>query len=483
MAAITETVLGVFAHVDTTVRALEELRAKGYHDLTVYTPIPVHEIEDVLERDRPVSRVRIFTLLGGLLGLASAWILTAWTSLQWGLFLGGKPPIGLPVSPPYVVIMFEMMVLFGGVATVIGMVVGGGCRACGPRRASTGASPTTASAWPCTARPRGARRCARSSAPPAPTRCAREVRLPPRAPVHRRRRRPHGRDHRVPLGPRHDADAAYRAGRARVLHARRRGAAGRGGRDPERAARRGGEGPESREGVAGVDRPRPRPLRDVLRAVPWSRGQGRGDGAGGDEVHPAAGPHERRSPAPAHRWLLAQLHRRRRRRHAGLRRSALLAGGVARRQLPALARTGRRRRPNGDQGGQAVTPVWGVLAAVGAVAFLVGARSPDAPATWSIYLVNLVFWSALAVTGPAIAAMMQLTEARWSPSVRRLAVTTVGFLPVSFVLLVVLFAGRDVLYSWVSHPIAVKAAWLNTKFFFGRTLVLAAILFIGRAHV
>jgi hypothetical protein len=74
--------------------------------------------------------------------------------------------------------------------------------------------------------------------------------------------------------------------------------------------------------------------------------------------------------------------------------------------------------------------------------------------------------------------MMQLTEARWSPSVRRIAVTTVGFLPVSFVLLIVLFAGRDVLYSWVSHPIAVKAAWLNTKFFFGRTLVLAAVLFV-----
>jgi len=74
--------------------------------------------------------------------------------------------------------------------------------------------------------------------------------------------------------------------------------------------------------------------------------------------------------------------------------------------------------------------------------------------------------------------MMQLTEARWSPSVRRIAVTTVGFLPVSFVLLIVLFVGRDVLYSWVSHPIAVKASWLNTKFFFGRTLVLAAALFV-----
>jgi hypothetical protein len=123
MAATTETILGVFPHVDTTVRALEELRAKGYHDLTVYTPVPVHEIEDVIERDRPVSKVRLFTLLGGLTGLASAWILTAWSSLEWGLIVGGKPPIGLPVSPPYVIIMFEMMVLFAGVATLIGMVM------------------------------------------------------------------------------------------------------------------------------------------------------------------------------------------------------------------------------------------------------------------------------------------------------------------------------------------------------------------------
>jgi len=122
MPPTTETILGVFAHVDTTVRALEELKAKGYHDLTVYTPVPVHEIEDVVERDRPVSKVRLFTLLGGLTGLASGWILTAWSALKWDLIVGGKPPMGLPVSPPYVVIMFELMVLFGGIATLIGMI-------------------------------------------------------------------------------------------------------------------------------------------------------------------------------------------------------------------------------------------------------------------------------------------------------------------------------------------------------------------------
>ena len=122
MPVTTETMLGVFAHVDTTVRALEELKAKGYHDLTTYTPVPVHEIEDVVERDRPVSTVRVFTLLGGLVGLASGWIITAWSSLKWNLVVGGKPPIGFPVSPPYIVIMFELMILFGGIATLIGMV-------------------------------------------------------------------------------------------------------------------------------------------------------------------------------------------------------------------------------------------------------------------------------------------------------------------------------------------------------------------------
>jgi Ni/Fe-hydrogenase subunit HybB-like protein len=124
-----------------------------------------------------------------------------------------------------------------------------------------------------------------------------------------------------------------------------------------------------------------------------------------------------------------------------------------------------------------MTALWGVLAALGAIAFVVGLSSGDAAGTWSIYLVNLVFWSGLAATGPAIAGMMQLTEARWSPSVRRIALTTAGFLPISFVLILILFAGRATLYGWVRTPIPVKEFWLNTPFFWGRTVVLAAALF------
>jgi hypothetical protein len=128
MAPTTEPVVGVFAHVDTTVRALEDLRAKGYRDLSVYTPVPVHEIEDVLERDRPVSKVRFFTLIGALTGTVSGFYLTIWSAVQWGLVTGGKymasTASGIVGSsvPAYVVIAFELTILFGGIATLLGML-------------------------------------------------------------------------------------------------------------------------------------------------------------------------------------------------------------------------------------------------------------------------------------------------------------------------------------------------------------------------
>ena len=120
--------------------------------------------------------------------------------------------------------------------------------------------------------------------------------------------------------------------------------------------------------------------------------------------------------------------------------------------------------------------LWIILAVIGAAAFA-WTLSADPREAWSLYLVNVVFWSGIAATGPAVAAMMQLTEARWSPTVRRLALTTAGFLPVSFVLLAVMFLGRAALYSWVDTPVPVKAAWLNTPFFWIRTLVLAGALY------
>ena len=116
----TANVLGVFAHVDTTLDAIRKLRAKGFSELTVYTPVPVEEIEEEIEKVRPLSNVRLFTLVGALTGTATGFFLTIWSSLKWELVTGGKAPVSIP---PFVIIAFELTILFGGLATLVALLL------------------------------------------------------------------------------------------------------------------------------------------------------------------------------------------------------------------------------------------------------------------------------------------------------------------------------------------------------------------------
>jgi molybdopterin-containing oxidoreductase family membrane subunit len=113
-------VLGIFSHVDTTLRAIRDLRARGFSELTVYTPVPVEEIEHEVEHVRPLSKVRWFSVIGALTGTATAFFLTIWTSLKWDLVTGGKSPLSIP---PFIIIAFELSVLLCGIATLIAMLV------------------------------------------------------------------------------------------------------------------------------------------------------------------------------------------------------------------------------------------------------------------------------------------------------------------------------------------------------------------------
>lgn len=111
-------VLASFAHVDSAVEAIAGLKARGFRDLTVYTASPNHEIEEVL--DQPVSWVRLFTLIGGLTGVTAGFAMTIWMSNDWPLLVGGKP---IAAIPPYVVLAFELTILYGSLCTVAGMII------------------------------------------------------------------------------------------------------------------------------------------------------------------------------------------------------------------------------------------------------------------------------------------------------------------------------------------------------------------------
>jgi hypothetical protein len=121
--------------------------------------------------------------------------------------------------------------------------------------------------------------------------------------------------------------------------------------------------------------------------------------------------------------------------------------------------------------------VLGALVGLGAVAFVLGVWLGPRQRMWGIFLVNLLFWSGLAATGPALAGMIEVTEGRWGARLRRIASTTAAFMPVSFFLFLVLLAALPVLYPWVGRPIPKKAAWLNVPFFVLRTAIGVGVLY------
>jgi hypothetical protein len=111
------------------------------------------------------------------------------------------------------------------------------------------------------------------------------------------------------------------------------------------------------------------------------------------------------------------------------------------------------------------------LIALGALSFAWALAGGSGTHAWAVFLANLLFWSGLSAAGPAIAGMFELTEARWAVRLRRIATTTVAFMPVSFVLFLLFLVGVRTLYPWATVPIPSKAVWLNVPFFVLRTVV------------
>jgi hypothetical protein len=99
---------------------LEDLLKSGVkpEKIETRTPHPVHHAEEILAM-KP-SPVRLFVLIGGLTGIATGYLFPSLTALDWTLFVGNKPLVGIP---PYTVIAFELMVLFGGLSGFLGLLV------------------------------------------------------------------------------------------------------------------------------------------------------------------------------------------------------------------------------------------------------------------------------------------------------------------------------------------------------------------------
>ena len=107
------------------------------------------------------------------------------------------------------------------------------------------------------------------------------------------------------------------------------------------------------------------------------------------------------------------------------------------------------------------------LGLIGTSAFLYGILFGHALRAWQTLLVNFLFFGGLAQAGIVLSALFQTTSASWARSLKRAAEATVAFLPVSFLLLLVLFLGIPTWAPWVDHPNS-RDTWLNVPFFVAR---------------
>lgn len=112
-------IIGIFSDPDAVLHAAEEARDKGWRDLDMFTPYPLHGAVHAL--GLKMSWVPWVTLVMGLLGALGGYLLQHWAlAVQWPINIGGKPPVAWQA---YVPITFECGILIGGISTYVAMLV------------------------------------------------------------------------------------------------------------------------------------------------------------------------------------------------------------------------------------------------------------------------------------------------------------------------------------------------------------------------
>ena len=126
-----------------------------------------------------------------------------------------------------------------------------------------------------------------------------------------------------------------------------------------------------------------------------------------------------------------------------------------------------------------LVPLLVALAVVGGGSFLILLLGRGSDRAWHAFFVNWLFWTGLSQAGVVFSASQILSNAHWSHPVRRIAEASVAFLPVAFLLFVVLWFGRAHVFPWVAAPVEEwpKGWWLRDWFVFLRDGAALLVLF------
>ncbi len=118
---VREGTYGLLAEFNTPtelVLATEKAHEAGYRRMECYTPYPVEEAATALRFHK--TRVPLVCLLGGMMGLATAYLMETWINV-WGypLNIAGRPLLAWPM---FIIPAYEWTILFSGLAAAFGMI-------------------------------------------------------------------------------------------------------------------------------------------------------------------------------------------------------------------------------------------------------------------------------------------------------------------------------------------------------------------------
>lgn len=112
---------GIIAEFETPADALhaaEKVRDAGFHNWDVFTPYPVHGMDQAMGMKN--SKVGWFSFIGGVTGYAGGMLMIWWMNqVDYPIIVGGKPmfsPFG--AFPP----SYELTILLGAFGALFGML-------------------------------------------------------------------------------------------------------------------------------------------------------------------------------------------------------------------------------------------------------------------------------------------------------------------------------------------------------------------------
>ncbi|MCH2336172.1 MAG: DUF3341 domain-containing protein [Pseudomonadales bacterium] len=115
---MTNFVVGLFGDPESALTAAGSIQTADLGTPELMSPVPMEGVEEVLGEKKSV--IKRFSLFGAIFGGVSGFLLAAITAVLYAHPTGGRPII---TFPPYLIITYELTILFGIVFTVIGFFV------------------------------------------------------------------------------------------------------------------------------------------------------------------------------------------------------------------------------------------------------------------------------------------------------------------------------------------------------------------------